>query len=764
MLVWLSLVHAAPVGLSSPSGELVLAHTAVSAEVVADLAVVDVVQTFENPFEVPVDATYVFPLPADAAVRDMTVSCGERTIHSELLDREEARARFEEARDQGIRAALTEQQRSNVFTQEVAGLCPGEVVEVTLQYVAPLEVDAGVHGFVFPTTLGRRYEPGDLQEPPLVAASTMTRRVSLRLSVHAGMPLDSVWSDTHDIVVVGEDEEGAEIELLDEAVPDGDIHVAWTEGVDRTKAVVVAAEDDVGDRYVSLSLVPPAGVPDAEARHRELVFVLDSSCSMMGAPWEAATAVVSEALTQLRPEESFNLVRFSDDAEGLFERPMAATPEAVEEALGWLRRYQGGGTNMQVGMNAALRMDGDPEALRMVLMVTDGFIGSGFPMFQDMERHLATVEGRNDRVFALGIGASVNDELLDGLALHGRGASSVLRPGVPVAEEVERFYRRIDQPVLTDIEVDWGDLGALGDGVLRPADVFAGQPLHLVARLDGKPFGEVRVRGTQGGQPVELVVPVDVREVGEHEAVRTLWARRQIAAAEQDPWASPEERNGRVASLALEHRLVSRLTSLVAVDDRPGGCRAEGAVDVPQAVPMGTEPPSNGGPQVFGSLSKAGSAGVLGAMGSGVGGGGSAMGLGGLGTRGTGRAGYGSGGGNFGTAPTKGEMTEEATSWSSGVSEEAGRTMAAVLARHRNQLRYCYQRALAKQPGLGGRLRVRFTVGPDGEVDAAGVEENTVDAAVGDCVVGRVMRMTFPSRSDGMSVQGVWTLGFRGTD
>jgi len=744
MFALVAVALASPVGLSSSAGDLVLTHTDVSAEVVADVAVVDVVQTFENPFDIAVDATYVFPLPEDAAVRDMSVSCGDRTIRSELVSAEEARERYEAARADGRRAALTSLQRANVFTQDVAGLCPGETVHVWLQYVVTVDVDAGVHTFVFPTTVEERYGAGpDLEMPPLTMPDGVTRRVSLRLQVHAGGPLGGIWSDAHDLSILAEDGLGAEVALLDDAVPDGDIAIAWTEVVDRTKAVVVGTEDAYGDRYVSLSLVPPAMAPAEEGPPRELVFVLDSSCSMAGEEWGAAKAVVEEALANLRPGEAFNLVRFSDAADRAFDRPLPASPGTVAKARAWMDHFDGGGSEMLQGMREALSMPGDPDALRLVLMVTDGHVDGGRQMYRDLAAHFTTREGRNDRVFSLGIGAATNDELLDGLALHGRGLSSVLRPGMAVDEEVGRFYRRIDQPVLTDIEVDWGGLGATGAGITHPRDVFAGQPLHLVARLEGEPFGEVVVRGRAAGQPVTLRVPVDVREVGEVDAVEALWARRQLAALEADPWLAAFERDEEVLALALAHGLVSRKTSLVAVDDGPGGCVADTSLDVPTGSPRGSTWVPGGVAHGLGGLGTKG----LGSRGSAFGGGGgSASGLlRGLGGSPSAKKGYGVGGGAFGTRSVAGQMRPGTPEWPEELADESRTALHRMMALKHHQIRYCYQRELVKRPLLGGKVRVRFVIGSDGVVTDAEVVENTMSteggASVGSCIVGRFRRM-----------------------
>ena len=730
-------------------GSLVLTHTDVHAKVMADLAVVDVTQVFDNPFDVAIDATYVFPLPVDAAVRDMTVTCGERVIRSEIMTKADAAKRYDEARKAGKRAALLEQQTDNVFTQKVAGLCPGERVVVALQYVEALEVDGGVHSFVFPTTLGPRFDPGSLQEPPLVPSTRPGRDLSLRLEVDAGVPLQSIWSDTFPIVVVGEDDLGADIELLEaDELPNKDLHVSWTEATDRPQVTALATTDDDGERYVSLSLVPPAAEHVHTPRPRELIFVLDSSCSMQGEPWDTAVKTVELALDRLRPGEAFNLVRFSDAANAAFDGTVPATPENVARAHRWMQTFQGGGTVMSAGVVEALEQPGDPEALRMVLLLTDGYIGNERDLFRVTRDHL----GDNDRIFSLGVGSSVNRLLLDGLAHYGRGVASYQLPGTPIDETVRTFYGRIDRPALTDLQVDWGDLAAEGVQLDSPPDLFAGQPLHLAARIRGGSEGTITVRGLLDGQPYRTTVDLDLAGAVDHEAVSTLWARREIQAIERDLDLPVASREQSVTELALEHRLVSTYTSLVAVDSQPGGCRADGEVDVPQLLPEGVDASLAENAGVLGALSSGPGApssafGGLGTRGTGIGGGGSlAGGVGGL--IGSGKSGYGQGGGNFGAKGNAGTTRQGGDPVVLGSIDKS--LIDKVVRRHMNQIRYCYQRELASNPSLAGKVVVKFAVGPDGAVTSAELRSTTLgNSAVESCVIGRFRRMAFPAPAGG---------------
>src|SRR6266550_843534 len=137
-----------------------LKHTDVKAQISGFLSRVVVTQEFENPFKEKIEAVYTFPLPQSAAVDEMTMVVGERTVRGKILRREEAQAVYDAAKSGGQVASLLNQERPNIFTQSVANILPGEQVKVTISYVETLKYEDGSYEFVFPMVVGPRYVPG----------------------------------------------------------------------------------------------------------------------------------------------------------------------------------------------------------------------------------------------------------------------------------------------------------------------------------------------------------------------------------------------------------------------------------------------------------------------------------------------------------------------------------------------------------------------------------------------------------------------------
>src|SRR5256886_8409355 len=217
-----------------PKAVCPLKHTDVKAQISGFLSRVTINQEFENPFKEKIEAVYTFPLPQNAAVDDMTMVVGDRTVRGKILRREQAEAVYEAAKNNGQTASLLNQERPNIFTQSVANVLPGEQIRITISYVETLKYEDGSYEFVFPMVVGPRYIPGGVtgaqgdgfapdttQVPdasrvtpePAPEGMRAGHDVSIDVSLDAGVPIDALNSKTHDVTVERADERRAVVRL-----------------------------------------------------------------------------------------------------------------------------------------------------------------------------------------------------------------------------------------------------------------------------------------------------------------------------------------------------------------------------------------------------------------------------------------------------------------------------------------------------------------------------------------------------------------------
>ena len=302
-----------------PVGECPLKHTTVKAEVSGFISRVTVTQDFENPFTEKIEAVYVFPLPQAAAVDDLTMLIGERTTKGKIMRREEAQATYAAAKQLGQVAALLDQQRPNIFSQAVANIMPGQQIRIVISYVETLKYEDGSYEWTFPMVVGHRYNPATLNQvnnAPSVAATYSERPghdISIDLTLDAGVPIEALNSETHETEVERPDGRRAIVRLKDQkTIPNKDFILKYQTAGPAMNDAVLAHRTERGG-FFTLILQPPQRVSAEDVTPKELVFVVDTSGSMLGFPLNKAKETVDLALDTLYQHDTFNIITFFGD-------------------------------------------------------------------------------------------------------------------------------------------------------------------------------------------------------------------------------------------------------------------------------------------------------------------------------------------------------------------------------------------------------------------------------------------------------------------
>ena len=698
---------------------LPLQHTSFDTVVIGTVAETDVLQTFANPFDTPIEVVYAFPLPERAAVDEYQLAVGDRSIRGVMKTREQAREVYEDAKRDGHLVGLLEQERPNIFTQQVANIPPGEMIEVSLHFVTTLEQDDNTYSLVLPTTIGPRYIPDGVPDadkitpPSIPSGYAPCAKLDVHVEIEPGLRPRALRSSFHSIDIEREGDM-AVVTFDEDAGPvlaDRDFVLRWELGVAQPQAAIVAQPDPDGDAGTfTLTVQPPRVVRDEQAVPRELVFVVDTSGSMSGTPIETAKSVMHAALSGMRPDDSFAILRFSSAGSSFETDLIEATSANIEAGHAYVDAMQtNGGTNMLDGVAAALDFPHDPERLRMILFLTDGLIGNEIEVFHYLDGRIGDA-----RLFSLGIDSSPNRYLLDGLARVGRGAAAYVGQEDEADAAVARFYSRVATPVLTDIEIDWQGLAISEVTPGQIPDLFAGQPLTVFGRYTGKPAGDIVIRGRARGVELEIPVRFEIAQSEKSEGVASVWARRQIDdrlgyPAILGPHDIGYEKAKRTAiELALAHGVMTEFTSFVAVDEQTsvGGARLRTIVQ----------------PVVWPDL----------------------------------RATTGKSGGRRFRVPSIRMAKAEVRPFP--LTPEEIRVI--VQAKER-ETRRCYNRALDRDRTIRGRVVIQFIIASSGKVASAIVQENaTGDPSLAICVAWVFKTMSFPARPGASWIVASYPLDF----
>jgi Ca-activated chloride channel family protein len=580
-----------------------LKHTDVSAQISLSIASVRVKQQYHNPYDGKIEAVYQFPLPSDAAVRDFIMVIGDRKIRGIIREKAEAEKIYAEAKRQGKVASLLTQHRPNIFEQAVANIEPGKAIDIDITYFHALPFAGDSYEFHFPMVVGPRFNPpgstdgigaaprGGAGEQKtnieyLAPDEITSHDISLTVDLDAGLPIGTLESPSHKIVVAEKSETRGVIKLAEgDRIPNKDFVLRYSVARKKTQAAMVAHRDEKGGTFL-LTLQPPKELADIPAAPREMVFVLDCSGSMEGAPLAIAKRSLERCLRRLKPTDTFQIVRFSDNASAFGPKPVPATEQNVARAIKHVASLDSeGGTMMIEGIKAALDFPHDPERFRIVSFMTDGYIGNEREILGEIRARLGAA-----RIFSFGIGSSVNRYLIESMAVVGRGVVAYVGLNQDGERAVDRLYQEIEHPALADVKIDFGALKASNVFPSTIPDLFLGRPVLITGRFEGKGPATIKITGTMGGRRHEMTLTVEPKET--HPALPALWARAKIAELDyQMAWTTnTSDLVGEIRQTALEFGLMSEFTSFVAVDSASQTEGKEGTtVTVPVPVPKGVK-------------------------------------------------------------------------------------------------------------------------------------------------------------------------------
>jgi Ca-activated chloride channel homolog len=353
---------------------------------------------------------------------------------------------------------------------------------------------------------------------------------------------------------------------------DRDFELTWKPVAEKAPSVGLFREH-VGNADYLLAFVTPPSVEQAQQKSvpREVIFVIDNSGSMAGTSIAQAKASLVYALGRLQPSDRFNVIRFDHTMDVLFSASVPADAGHLGRATAFVSALEAnGGTEMVPAMRAALTDDSGDDAnnVRQVVFLTDGAIGNEQQLFET----ITAMRGRS-RVFMVGIGSAPNTYLMTRAAELGRGAFTHIGSVDQVEERMRGLFSKLENPAVTGLTAKFSEASADITPAAIP-DLYRDEPLVLAAKLD-KLAGSVEIKGRIGDRP--WVVTLPLANAAEGKGLSKLWARRKISDAEvarTTRQAAPEDADKTILALALEHQIVTRLTSLVAVDKTPS--RPEG--------------------------------------------------------------------------------------------------------------------------------------------------------------------------------------------
>jgi len=610
----------------------VLINSSAEFDINGIVATVTVTQSFLNTSDTVANGLYTFPLPENSAVNYLNIQMGNKTIEGKILEKQQAKAIFIKAKAQGRKASLVEQHRPNLFTNSIANIAPKEQVTVTIKYVQQVDYDKGEFSLRFPMTITPRYIPNSSvpnssapsslsQIKPMHSteenvnnierqkskntnpqyvhhstsdhllvgalshlASLQSHNIQLNVNLNAGLPLDSITSESHKITTTKSNAElpTYQVSVGNVQVPmDRDFVISWRPEASSIPKLSVVHQMLDGESYALAMLIPPTfKSSDIEKQNnltmtnknkfaRDVTFIIDTSGSMQGDSIKQAKQSLRFALNTLNSQDSFNIISFESTPSILFNTTVMASPQNIKSALSFINNLTAdGGTEMYKPLASALTMPQSAQqnsrAIKQILFITDGAVGNEKELFSLIKNTIAL-----PRLFTVGIGRAPNGYFMRKAAQFGQGSYTYIGNTNEVEEKMSNLLRKISQPILKNIKVQFTPLhtGSLEQFPNKIPDLYADEPLIIAFKTAIMPKG-LQLYGELNNQPWQDQVSLSVANNSEGSSITSIWARAKIEDLLDGliTGKTLDQVKPQVLETSIKHQVMSPYTSFIAVE------------------------------------------------------------------------------------------------------------------------------------------------------------------------------------------------------
>ncbi|WP_286877870.1 VIT domain-containing protein, partial [Methanosaeta sp. UBA458] len=494
---------------------LAIKYHHVDIQIKDQVATTRVDQVFVNDNPWTAEGTYIFPLPEGAAVSDFVMWVDGKAVHGEILEADEARTIYDDVVRRMKDPALLEYVGRKALKASVFPIPPGEERKIELEYSQILPVENGLVHYIYPLST-ERFSSRPLED------------LVVRAQIESREPLKAVYSSRHEVSIDREDDYHALLGLeQSDVLPDRDFELFYTISSEKIGLNLLSFKEEGQDGFFLLLAAPDVKVNEEEIVVKDIILVLDTSGSMQGEKMDQAKEAARYVLDHLNPLDRFAIVSFATTTRSF--SPSLEPAAQADKGKDFLDRLEAmGSTDINRAMIEAVGLAEEVRPTTLIFL-TDGLPTEGVTVTGAILDNVAREAPDNVRIFSFGVGDDVDTDLLDQISMDNGGASTYVRPGEEIDEEVSAFYRKVKMPVLSDLSLDWGDI--IVDQVYpqRIPDLFAGSQLIMLGRYrEGGP-AKITLKGMVNQEERSYTYEdLSFRKEGGDDFIPRLWATRAV--------------------------------------------------------------------------------------------------------------------------------------------------------------------------------------------------------------------------------------------
>lgn len=506
-----------PVPRPEPEPAFSVKYHHVEVEIDGQAAKTRVDQVFKSESPRQIEATYLFPIPENAAITDFAMDVDGRMVSGELLDRDKARRIYEDIVRSRKDPALLEYVERGLFRASVFPIPPHGEKRIQITYSELNRMRDDTYRYFYPLSTER-------------FSSRPIESVTIHVTIETKDPLKNIYSPTHKISIRRKGDYRAEVSFeVSGERPDRDFELYYSVSRDDIGLTLLTHDSTGEDGFFLLLASPKVTLDEKQIAAKDVIFVFDRTGSMSGEKIRQARDALKFCVRSLNRNDRFNVIPFNEAPDPLFKELKPADDDNKKEAIEAADSLEAlGGTNIDEALAAAFKMANRSGRPTYVIFLTDGLPTVGVTDPATILKDAAGAAPKNIRLFVFGVGYDVNTHLLDKLTEQHRGASEYVSPGEDLEVKVSDLFRAVSNPVLTDVSVDFGGMGAYDMIPRKLPDIFTGSQIIIAGRYRHDGRTTVTLTGTAADRKRGFSLPLDTRDDARHPFVPPLWAARRI--------------------------------------------------------------------------------------------------------------------------------------------------------------------------------------------------------------------------------------------